>query len=347
MELTDRVPDFCRRRHTRCASCGHEDAFDDDWFDRWGRGHETCPRCGADCEQEHATRVAPDPCDPALDDGVVPTLSWWHTSTHADWPSASYEPPASVVESLRQHLGDLGADRWARRQKTKALHVGTYEAAIHNMLRRCSDQSDRDKQFYLYRVRLRPDLVVAPGCGEEIVNFVGDVQLDDACPAGIDATRYVNRHEDPGGVSLALGLDAIHSVQSVAIPLPMALEDDGEPAWVRPAIAELTTASVEPIVVVEPDNRLTRLRRQFNPVPPTTSRRRQVQQRIRDRVLDDLPRDLPWDLRDGIRDWVPVDDAISPQEWCEQLVGITQLISDPRTVIQAAARAEHRPLTVS
>ncbi|MET9502784.1 hypothetical protein ABZY42_13805 [Streptomyces sp. NPDC006622] len=66
-------------------------------------------------------------------------------------------------------------------------------------------------------------------------NFVGDVGLDDVCPPGVDAARYLNYHEDPGGLSLALGRDAIASVQRIAVPLP----DTWDGGWVRDAVAWL------------------------------------------------------------------------------------------------------------
>ncbi|MGB5937356.1 MAG: hypothetical protein WBG76_16020, partial [Ornithinimicrobium sp.] len=92
MDLVDRLPDFYRSRLARCVACGHEQAFDADWFERWSHGDEACPSCGVDCTAEDATRVEADPADPALDDSQVLSLSWWHTSTHADWPSGDFDP---------------------------------------------------------------------------------------------------------------------------------------------------------------------------------------------------------------------------------------------------------------
>lgn len=43
--------------------------------------------------------------------------------------------------------GDKRVVSWAARQRAKALHVGTYEAAVHNMLRRMRDQADDCSQF--------------------------------------------------------------------------------------------------------------------------------------------------------------------------------------------------------
>src|SRR5690625_7993377 len=105
--------------------------------------------------------------------------------------------------------GDERVTAWAARQRAKALHVGSYEAAIHNMLRRVADQGDRHNQFHLFRVRLKPSVIVREDWLIDPTNFVGDVELDDVRPPGIDVARYLNRHEDPGSLSLALGRDSI------------------------------------------------------------------------------------------------------------------------------------------
>lgn len=47
-----------RWRLTRCAACGHEQAFDADWFEWWGRGEELCPSCGVDCTAEDTTQIS-------------------------------------------------------------------------------------------------------------------------------------------------------------------------------------------------------------------------------------------------------------------------------------------------
>lgn len=48
--------------------------------------------------------------------------------------------------------------------------------------------------------------------------------LDEVCPAGV--ARYLNHHEDPGGLSPALGRDTTASVQQVTVMLPGAWEQD-------------------------------------------------------------------------------------------------------------------------
>lgn len=125
---------------------------------------ETCPGCGMTCEHEDSPRVTVDPDDPALDDDRVARFFWYHTSTLPDWPTRNFDPAAVLTSETRMMMG--GGERvaeWAARQEAKALHVGTYEAAVHNMLRRIRDQADQRSQFYLYRVRLKPSAVVREG----------------------------------------------------------------------------------------------------------------------------------------------------------------------------------------
>ena len=337
MDLVDRLPDFYRWRLTRCAACGHEQTFDDDWFERWSHRKELCPGCGVDCTSEDATRVEADPADPALNDSLALSLSWWHTSTYADWPSADVDPAARLDGFTRQRMGgDEAVARWVGRQNEKALHVGTYEAAVQNMLRRIDSQGDWGQAFYLYRVRLRPDLAVRAGCSGEVVDFVGDVALRDVCPAGIDAARYVNSHEDPGGISLALGRDAVHSVQRLRIPL----RNSSRASWQESALERLTAASSQPVAVVEPDNELTRLRRKFNGGPTMTSRRKQEQTRI----LHEVTAYLPANISRQVRAAVSVDDTADPAEWCDHLASVMQLIDDPEVVVMAARETTPTPV---
>ena len=120
------------------------------------------------CEHEDAPRVTVDPDDPALDDDRVAVLSWCHSSTHPDWPTRGFDPAAVLTPETRMRMGgDVNVTAWAARQRANAPQVGTYEAAVHNMLRRIRNQANHGRQFYLYRVRLDPEAVV----------------LDEICPA--------------------------------------------------------------------------------------------------------------------------------------------------------------------
>lgn len=122
----------------------------------------------ATCEHEDAPRVTVDPDDPALDDDRVAVLSWCHASTHPDWPTKGFDPAAALTPETRMRMGgDVLVTAWAARQRANAPQVGTYEAAVNNMLSRMRDQPNHGRQFYLYRVCLDLEVIV----------------LDEICPA--------------------------------------------------------------------------------------------------------------------------------------------------------------------
>lgn len=179
-----------------CHGCGGEFVVDLDWIDRWDQGGEQCRGCGLTCEHEDAPRVTVSLDDIALRDDRVAHLFWYHTSTHANWPPVALDPAADLTRETRLRMGgEARVAAWADRQRAKALHVGTYEAAVHNMLRRLHDQGDRGSQFYLYRVCLKPSVNVRADWLIDPSDFVGDVALDEVCPPGVDVARYLNYHE--------------------------------------------------------------------------------------------------------------------------------------------------------
>lgn len=304
-----------------CGICGHHWMVDLDWIDRWEQGGENCPGCGTTCEHENSPRATVDPGDPALDDQVA-HFFWYHTSTHPDWPTPDFDHAAALTLETRMRMG--GEERvaeWAVRQRGKALHVGTYEAAIHNMLRRIRDQADRDSRFYLYRVHLKPSVVARKGWLIDPSNFVGDVVLDEVCPPGVDVARYLNYHEDPGGVSLALGRDAIASVQRVTLPLPEALDED----WVRDALAALAAASDG---VVPAAGKLSRFTR---PVSLRTALGRELGAALAGR--------LPINLQAQFASAAVFAEGDDPVRWARQTSSLASLIDEPLRVL--AALDEH------
>lgn len=102
-----------------------------------------------------------------------------------------------------------------------AIHLGTYEAAIENMLRRMADEGDVNAQFYLHRVRLAVDPGdIADQVRQEFSDWVGYVPQSVIRADGYRVLRYVNRHEHKGGISLAVVPSVIAAVQTIAIPLP-------------------------------------------------------------------------------------------------------------------------------
>lgn len=333
-QIIDRRVDLYRDRSTRCSACGHEQRCDPEWFVRWGYQEAVCPRCGVDCTEEKATRVIFEPDDPALDASLVPTLSWWHTSTYEDWPSSDFDPAAPLTDVTRQRMGEPMLARWSARQRAKALHVGTYESAIHNMLRRMSNQGDWGHTFYLYRVRLRPDVVVSPGCSDEPDSLWGDVPLAQVCPSELSVFRYENQHEDVGSISLALGRGAIHSVQQLALPLGTA----ERPLWWAEAVDRLTVAALARPAPATFDGPLARLRRSGRFQCAAVA---EVQSDLR----RELTSHLPGRLRVATEGAIRVDVTLTPTEWCGRAAGVLEMLDSPDAAVDAARATAPRAVS--
>lgn len=145
---------------------------------------------------------------------------WFHTSTYADWPSNSWEPTAGWqphgFARMEQMLGPGAVERWRQKQLRKLLHLGTYAAAIENMLRRQTNQNDQG-HFFLYRVRLNADAAVGPNVIDDPGGMVGDVQPEAVLGPHYSIVRYINAHEDRGGISLAVRRSAIAAVQRIPV----------------------------------------------------------------------------------------------------------------------------------
>jgi hypothetical protein len=220
--LIERFDGFAYDYHMHCE-CGRISRVPADVY--WERQSidalAPCEHCGQDIHYGPLVAALRDPDDLALSSDQVANLAWYHTSTFHDWPSPEYV--ARVREQFRQ-LGSRiippdARDRIRNRELAKALHVGTYEAAIENMLRRMSDQDDASSDFYLHRVSL--DL--AP---TEIEAGYRDENRDDASQISLDelghfrAVRYANVHEASGSISVAIHPFAIATIQTIALPQP-------------------------------------------------------------------------------------------------------------------------------
>jgi hypothetical protein len=309
-----------------CGSCKARFVVDLDWIDRWEQGNEECRGCGMTCENEAAPRVTVDPADPALDSDSVLRMFWYHTSTQPDWPAKDFDPEAQLTDETRWLMGgDRQVAEWAERQRGKALHVGTYEAAIHNMLRRINDQSDGDSQFYLYRVRLKPTTVVREDWVIDPSNFAGDVILREVCHPGDDAARYLNYHEDPGGLSLALGRDAIADVQQVTIPAPDAYDID----WVRGAVDALSDAVKENDPPADAPSW----------IRPASSSQASVARELAEGLADRLPINLQWPFTAA----VIFSNSLDAARWARRTSSLFAAIEYPGGMLALLGDQHRRP----
>ncbi|MEU8600070.1 hypothetical protein [Streptomyces parvulus] len=321
----ERRIDFWRERQMFCGRCDHGWRVDLDWIDRWEQATETCPGCGMTCEHEDSPRVTLDSCDPALDGDRVAQFFWYHASTQAHWPTRDFDPSAVLTPEMRRRMGgEQRVSAWVASQRAKALHVGTYEAAVHNMLRRIRDQADQRSQFNLYQVRLKPSVVVREGWLVDPANFVGDVVLDEVCPPGVDVARYLNYHEDPGGLSLALGRNAIASVQRIAVPLP----DTRDGGWVRDAVAALEGVSDTAAPATG------KLALRMRPPSARAVLGRQLGASLADR--------LPVNLRNQFRSAAVFAEGEDPERWARRTSGLFDLIDDPTSVLAALDQQDPR-----
>lgn len=308
----------------RCGSCRHEWQVTAEWIDRFNQALEACPACDTDCQGEDRPHFCVKPDEPMLDDDTARKRYWYHSSTHANWPDKEFDPAAQLTDETRRRMEAMSksgaVERWAARQKSKALHLGTYAAAIENMFRRMRDQGDDDTQFYLYRAQLTSDCVIEPGVHAEPTNWLGDAQLADVCTPHVQAFRYVNVHEDPSSVSLAIDLSAIHAVQGIAVPLPV----DPANTWVLEATARLQEAASE--LPPLPKKKLQSLR--FQPSSQLASEARELEAEIRTR--------LPLALRDRFSaSFNDADFNSNPDAFPAKLFGLAQLVSEPQAVLRS------------
>jgi hypothetical protein len=322
----ERAVDFHRDRRMRCGQCDQAWAVDLAWIERWHAGDEACPGCGTSCEAENGARITVSEDDPALDDGKAKDIAWYHSSTYAEWP-----PTIDFASSLDDHArlmmgGDEAVGRWANRQSTKALHVGTYESAIHNMLRRITDQGDSGKQFYLYRVHLKSTTVIDPGWTTDPSNFVGDVHLDDLCSPEVEAVRYVNYHEDPGGLSFAIRPSAIGTTQRLAIPLAPRPDEP----WIVDTAERLSDDPPDPWLPVE--------LRSFAYVFDSSARAETAAAAVI-ALVDRLPTNLRYQLDVATR-WHT---GCDPTEWARHTFGLAELIDDSARVLAELDAQPTRP----
>lgn len=315
--MIERDVDFDRMRSMRCGTCWHEWKVDDAWVHRFDGGGEACPHCGTGCTSPARPDYWVDPADPLADDAAVKRTYWYHSSTHRNWPDRGYDPGALFdADAL---VPRRIAEQLSREQKTKALHLGTYEAAIENMLRRMADQDETDSQFFLYRVRLDPDAIIAPGIHAEPTDWIGDVQASALGGPGTGAFRYVNTHEDPSSVSLAVTIDAIEAVQRISIPVPTA----GANTWVDAAEARLLYAATQP--PPEPQTRYERARQCWTSALLIEARQ----------LADELGDDMPTRLRGRVplgfdeKAW-----ADHPRDFPTKLAGIVALARNPHATLR-------------
>lgn len=179
----------------RCVPCGATFTLAQEQHDNY-EYVATCPHCSRRLAPDDRQLALTDPDDPMQDAAALPTVAWFHASTYEQWP-----PPVAA-------------------KRDRALHLGTYEAAIDAMHYRMENQNEANDQFYLHRVTLSAaaavDSTIHPDGGPP---GWGILRLTELTDHGYDIRRYINDREYRGSLSLATTLEAVTSVQTIAIPV--------------------------------------------------------------------------------------------------------------------------------
>lgn len=207
-----------------------------------------CGKCDAEVDVTELRPVLRNLNDIALQDDCVGRLYWYHSSPYENWPdaeayAAEFEAQIAKVPSL----GGCNPQQLLEQHTSLAVHVGTYEAAIENMLRRLHDQDRQDGspvQYWLHRVQIHLEPGdLAPNVCEELADFMGNVPLSMLHKrGGARAVRYVNTNEADGSISVAIDPAVIATVTTIEIPVESVAV---ETAAAAAAAAKAVTALAE------------------------------------------------------------------------------------------------------
>jgi len=245
-ELVERNDGFAYDYRMKCDCGGSSVLTAADYFAEVNQAHMQCEHCGGTIHFGRAVIALRDEHDPALENERISQLVWYHTSTSEDWPSATHADRASAqFQGLADRLGDR-LQAFIERESTKALHVGTYEAAVENMLRRMHDQADVRSQFHLHRVTLEVDPArINQGYRDENDQEAAQLGVADLDVAGVDVIRYLNVYEAAGTLSLAVHPRVVRTVQTVALPVQQLAEPLPPALDTRSAVWESRRAALE------------------------------------------------------------------------------------------------------
>lgn len=176
----ERKIDFSRPRLLKCGKCAFVNEATFAWIHNWENDKVSCARCGVVFGRETSAEYTYRLEDPALDAGRISEVYWYHSTSQQVWPDPNYNPWAGISDQARARMNkQLGRERtksWELKQRSRALHVGTYEAAIENMLRRMRNENDCG-DFNLYRVRIAANAAIDYDIQTDPGGQMGNVQL--------------------------------------------------------------------------------------------------------------------------------------------------------------------------
>lgn len=316
-----------------------------------------CAHCGTKIHFGPRVAAIRDRNDPALDN--VAALAWYHTSTSPDWPSPDYAQ--QIVDSMTGNKRQYWPSRegYLAERSSKALHLGTYEAAIENMLRRMENQDDGGSQFYLYRVALSPSRPrINTGYRDENQEIAADLSIGDLDGDDLDVVRYLNVHEALGTLSLAVRPQAIAAVQSIPVPLG-GLAMIADSAHVRVDIervqrAEAGLAKAMAATGAIGHMELREMQLGMRPDPEGVAKRagkaqnrvystwHELLDRLGECLLPSVSTEIRGDFNDAMRHWQSANQGVEVTDFVERYAMTATLLERPRDVIDVIAAQSWR-----
>lgn len=243
-----------------------------------------------------------------------------------------------------------------------ALHLGTYGAAIENILRRRRDQDFDDRTYWLHQVEIRLEAGdLYPTVSGELDGIIGDVSLRQLVKHNNSrAVRYVNSHESAGSISLAVNRAVIARVRTIALPpsQTVLLASAKTQEAVAVAVDHLAAAErLRPDTTGIPESEIPRTvlavqlaerRGRANPrlmdiatkMEAYETRRGEVWAELKERLLDEYLVGVNAQVRSLFEGSCQTGD--DPREFDEQVRGLAVLLREPEAVVRAFEGAEWR-----
>ena len=124
-----------------CVDCGGRVRIDAELYELQccGRAEPSvCASCSTEVDVTQQSPTLRDPADPAAQPDGVDGFFWYHSGRYENWPDqeAYAAEIAAQAAQTAERFDCFDAESWSTRKLTLALHLGTYEAAIENILRR-------------------------------------------------------------------------------------------------------------------------------------------------------------------------------------------------------------------
>jgi hypothetical protein len=327
-----------------------------------------CEQCVSEVDVTEVRPVLRSLNDIALQDDCVGRMYWYHSSPYENWPDAeAYAAEFEAQIAKVPALGPFTPQQLLQQHMSRAVHVGTYEAAIESMLRRLHDEDRHEGtpvRYWLHRVQISlaaGDL--APDVGEELADFMGNVPLSMLHErGGARAVRYVNTNEADGSISVAIDPAVIATVATIEIPVEsVAVETAagaGASAKAAAALTEIAllrpdTAGIDESFLRFPST----LRRKFpDPADPERQRIEDIAEQVdtynrqRQQVWSELKTTLESEYLPEVNDQVRrrFHDALpsigDPVDYHQSFRLLAALLARPRDVIAELARAPARSI---